>query len=100
MISSANNVEDLIAALVGDSLPDVLARITAEKRAAEASAKLSPEPVRGRMFDYTQSCRCLQFWLTRTNQPRNGAAFPLFRSLTAVLVQQGSLPPAMMAAFK
>jgi hypothetical protein len=99
MISPTGNVNELLHAVAGGPFGDIVARVTAEKRAAEALAKASSQPLRDQMFNYTQSCRCLKFWLTTHNKPRNCAAFALFQPLTAALVQQGSLPPAMLAAF-
>ena len=99
MISEHGDIEVLLRAVTAGSFRDVIGRITIEKRAAEALAKASIEPLRSQMFDYTRSCRCLKFWLTTKNKPRNCEAFEKFRPLTEALVTRGSLPGSVMEAF-
>ena len=100
MISDEGNIDALLQSLIGGSFADVIERITTEKRAAEAMAKRSTEPLRSQMFDYTQLCRCLKFWLTTKNRPRNCEAFEKFRSLTESLISQGALPISMSNVFQ
>jgi hypothetical protein len=100
MISAEANIDELLRSLIRASFGEVIDRLTEEKRAAEAMAKQSVEPLRSRMFDYTQLCRCLKFWLTTKNKPRNCEAFEKFRPLTESLISQGSLPLSMLEAFE
>ena len=95
MISVLRVVHDL-------PLPEVVDQIKSEKRAAEASWKQAPRlsERRNEMWDYTQSLRCLLFWLTRRKKPRNCKYFPAFRPLTESLVRRGSFPATILSAFE
>ena len=101
MISPSGQIEDVLTHVRDLPLAEVMDRVKAEKREAEAAWKRAP-PMSGEfqhMWDYTQLLRCLLFWLTRQKKPRNCTAFPKFRPLTESLIRHGTFPAAALAAF-
>jgi len=102
MVSRGGDIADVLISVEGATFAELLERLKAEKREAEAcwkrGAPLSER--RDRMYHYTQQLRCLLFWLVRKRKPRNCESFLQFRGLTESLVRQGVFPPATLAAFE
>lgn len=101
MISPSGQIEEVLTRVRDLPFAEVMEVVKAEKRVAEAAWKREPalSDARRHMWDYTQSLRCLLFWLTCRKKPRNCTAFAAFRPLTESLVRRGTFPASSLAVF-